>query len=716
MLPIKNAFYILLLLFFSSKSFSAAFEHLTPSKTHSNIYFQYKASGNFRTNVDVYEITPDGWAIKDVLLFEEFQDDFDFQIKKVSVSESFLYVATNKQIIKFNLDVNGLPIQSSIVTVWESEVDSFRFLLLSENGSLFYTYDRQLNELSLYIANGDTYELSDQKSNVFLTEHQTSIHPDGSLIKDNSVYPLQGNKIGDFIHTSDLIEYVVHQDTGLGRNIFFNDSGDVIFKTNSFSDGGYVAKLSWPVAENDFKYTKLIETKNYSSDVNLGAIENFILSADKKWLLLTEFSIHGAEFHLFNLDTNHNVISHWYFDETWFSSNVENYDTWTNTIGFTPPIEVENSLWIGNLQLDINNPTQLLSVQNVSFLQIDQVTQYSTYLLYENDLIIIPESSNGAIRLTLDEQSNIISRSSQPLPIDDTLITGTSPLSSFDYSSIESDVFNEGNINNFSIHFNSQYSADYDDFFDANWIFDTIGFLDSETLVIHSTDFPHRAKVKKFPHTSEFFQKPLPELTLNQHDVLALDLAEYVTLPENINITLSERSNTSNNIEYEILYESTEKNIEFTVSKALALRQNNLQALYLEVHDNEWVFRALLPVTIENINEAPIAIFVEPQVMDKGDLYGGLLTEIFEDPDFDILTYNVTGLPNGLILSDDYISGSPTQAGTYTVTVTATDPLGLSTENKFDIIVNDTGSSSGGSFSWLFILSLCLVKIVRSKD
>lgn len=716
MLSVKNVFSLLFLSLLSVDVFGAVFERLAQSKTHSNIYFQFKATGNFRTSIDVYEITSDGWIIKDVLVFKGLEKRSDFQLNKVSVTEDFLYAATTSQIIRFDLDVNGLPIQSSIRSIWQSEADSYQPLFFSDDGSVFYTYDREFEELYLYVAKDDTYELVDQKSEVFLSTNEVSIHPDGSLIKDNSVYPLQGNKIGDYIHTSDLTEYVVHQDADVGRNIFFDDNGDVIFKTNTFSNGGYVAKLTWPVAERDFNYVKLVETKNYSRDVNLGEVKDFMLSADNKWLIFTEPSTsYSAEFHLFQLDENYNVLSHWYFDEAWFSTNVENNHKWEDSVGFTPPIELGNSLWIGNLQLDINNPTQLLSAQDISFLQIDNVTRYSKYHAYDNDLVIIPEGDNGAIRLELDEQGNIISRESQLLPIDYSLVTGTSPQSHDDYSYIERDVFSEGNINNFSIYFGSEYSNAYDSFFDDNGFFDIIGFVNKDTLVVHSREFPHRVKVRRFTHTIGFVQNTIPELTLNQNDVLSLDIAEYVTLSENVHITLSEYSDFPANEEYEVIYESTNQNIEFTVSKALALRQNNQQPLYLEVHDNEWRFRAQLPLTIENINESPVAIYVETQTMDKGDLYGGHLVDIFTDPDFDLLAYHVTGLPNGLILSDDYISGAPTKEGTYTVIVTATDPTGLSVDNQFDIVVRGDDSSSGGSFNWFFVLLFCLVGIIRSQ-
>jgi Putative Ig domain len=53
------------------------------------------------------------------------------------------------------------------------------------------------------------------------------------------------------------------------------------------------------------------------------------------------------------------------------------------------------------------------------------------------------------------------------------------------------------------------------------------------------------------------------------------------------------------------------------------------------------------------------------------------------------LTYSGTGLPPGLVVSSGgLITGTPTTAGTYSVTVTATDTSGISGSCSFTWTVN----------------------------
>ena len=63
----------------------------------------------------------------------------------------------------------------------------------------------------------------------------------------------------------------------------------------------------------------------------------------------------------------------------------------------------------------------------------------------------------------------------------------------------------------------------------------------------------------------------------------------------------------------------------------------------------------------------------------------------FSDPDGDTLSYSIEFAPNanGLTVSGTTISGTPESVGTITVTITATDPDGLTISDTFDIVTTE---------------------------
>lgn len=72
-------------------------------------------------------------------------------------------------------------------------------------------------------------------------------------------------------------------------------------------------------------------------------------------------------------------------------------------------------------------------------------------------------------------------------------------------------------------------------------------------------------------------------------------------------------------------------------------------------------------------------------------------TDVFSDPDSDALTLSASGLPAGLSFdatAPGSVSGTPTAATSAMVTVTATDPDGLSANTSFTITVTVEGSDN----------------------
>ncbi|WP_425576744.1 PA14 domain-containing protein [Nibrella saemangeumensis] len=74
-------------------------------------------------------------------------------------------------------------------------------------------------------------------------------------------------------------------------------------------------------------------------------------------------------------------------------------------------------------------------------------------------------------------------------------------------------------------------------------------------------------------------------------------------------------------------------------------------------------------------NQAPV---VARTISDQAAIAGYTIPfTTFSDPNHDVLSFQVTGLPAGLSVNGLTISGTPTTAGTATITVKATDPNGL---------------------------------------
>lgn len=90
-------------------------------------------------------------------------------------------------------------------------------------------------------------------------------------------------------------------------------------------------------------------------------------------------------------------------------------------------------------------------------------------------------------------------------------------------------------------------------------------------------------------------------------------------------------------------------------------------------------------------NDPPRVIqTISDQVVDEGASWSIELADVFEDPDGDTLAFEVSGLPTGLGLSNDRLTGAPAfeTAGNYVVTVAATDPDGASATTDFALQVD----------------------------
>jgi hypothetical protein len=98
-------------------------------------------------------------------------------------------------------------------------------------------------------------------------------------------------------------------------------------------------------------------------------------------------------------------------------------------------------------------------------------------------------------------------------------------------------------------------------------------------------------------------------------------------------------------------------------------------------------------------NNPPTTSGILNQTITQGQAYQLNLNAYFSDPDQQVLTFSAQGLPAGLNLSGSVISGSPSNTGVSTVTITALDPGGLSASTSFTLSVIPTITIPGGNFA-----------------
>lgn len=140
-----------------------------------------------------------------------------------------------------------------------------------------------------------------------------------------------------------------------------------------------------------------------------------------------------------------------------------------------------------------------------------------------------------------------------------------------------------------------------------------------------------------------------------------------------------------------------------------AYKYNDKLPFMVTAESEHWISDFYLDIKVRYKNVPPIAREINDQAISIGDEYTIYLGNLFANDGLgeESYTFTVTGLPEGLTLVDKVnIGGAPTEAGTFQVTVNATDSYGASTDNKFTMKIKGDKEEGGVMFNLLLLLLL----------
>ncbi|GAB3692344.1 hypothetical protein GCM10027592_11200 [Spirosoma flavus] len=114
------------------------------------------------------------------------------------------------------------------------------------------------------------------------------------------------------------------------------------------------------------------------------------------------------------------------------------------------------------------------------------------------------------------------------------------------------------------------------------------------------------------------------------------------------------------------------------------------------------------PPTVVNPIASQVAIQGQPYGLNVGNTFTDAQTP-------NSLTLSVSGQPAGINLVGSTLSGTPSQTGTSTITLTATDPGGLSTSTSFALTVQPASATSSAAFAITAVNPLTCTQISHNR-
>lgn len=187
--------------------------------------------------------------------------------------------------------------------------------------------------------------------------------------------------------------------------------------------------------------------------------------------------------------------------------------------------------------------------------------------------------------------------------------------------------------------------------------------------------------------------KPLPDQVINEKQTASINLATYFTDIENHSFEFSSPTKqgisiNKNGVLTGVLTSLTPFELTFNVTDSQGAVSQHI-------------------VTVKG-NASPLWNHPASQKLVAGSATTIDLSTAFTDPESQNLSLKADNVPSGLVFNGKAITGTPNQAGTYLVTIEATDSLGAVGRGELSIIVDAAPTSSGGSSSPLLILLAAL--------
>ena len=171
----------------------------------------------------------------------------------------------------------------------------------------------------------------------------------------------------------------------------------------------------------------------------------------------------------------------------------------------------------------------------------------------------------------------------------------------------------------------------------------------------------------------------------------ATALASAITVTAPAGVEVSQVANAGFTNTFTLSRQTTSATVVYVRLAANASANNALAGIITNVSGSQTA-NVVVTGTITAtppVNQAPVAVSNANQTATVGVNFT-YTVNAFTDPNGDALTYTASGLPAGLGFDADSrtISGLPNASGVSTVTITGTDPGGLSANTTFTITVN----------------------------